>query len=208
MLYGPDKVTPATAAGHWGCTFLKSIDLLHSFGDCLDLDSPLVVDGKIFMQFHEWMPPTYDESVDPQMVDETPALSTFPVHDNARSESGFSRSSWRSVATQQSWRSAASWKNLGCMRPVIVRRIQARLHPVDKSTEEHPVPQGSCVSLKPDMVYVQRASCPAEALTVASEIGSQADAPISFGSINIPEDIVDMEVESEGVDMNQETPPA
>ena len=58
------------------------------------------------------------------------------------------------------------------------------------------------------MIYVQRASCPAEALTVAPEIGSQADAPISFGSINIPEDIVNMEVEPEGVDMNQEVLPA
>ena len=128
-------------------------------------------------------------------MDETPALSSIAVHDDAKSESGFSRSSWRSVVTQQSWRSAASWRNLGSLRPDIEKRIRARLHPGDKSTEDHPVSQGSNsanidASLRPDMVYVQQASCPAGALTVASEIGSQADAPISFGSINIPEDIV------------------
>ena len=39
-LYGPDRVTPVTAEGLWGCTFLKTIDLLHSFGDCLDLATP------------------------------------------------------------------------------------------------------------------------------------------------------------------------
>ena len=164
------------------------------------------------MQFHDRTPPIYDESEEPQMVDESPALSSFAVQDDTRSESGFSRSSWRSVVTQQSWRSAASWKNLGCMRPDIERRIRARLHPGDKSSEDHPVSQGSNsanidASLRPDMVYVQRASCPAEALTVASGIGSQADAPIFVGSINIPEDIVEMEVEPKGVDMNQEVLP-
>ena len=91
-LYGPDKVTPVRQ-GTGAALFLKSIDLLHSFGDCLDLARPLVVDGKIFMQFHDWMPPTYDESEDPHMVDETPDLSTFAFHDDTRSESGFSRSS-------------------------------------------------------------------------------------------------------------------
>ena len=76
-LYEPYKITPVTTEGHWGCTFLKGIDLLHSFGDCLDLDRPSVVDGKLFMQFHDWMLPIYDESEEPQMVDDNPALSFF-----------------------------------------------------------------------------------------------------------------------------------
>ena len=74
--------------------------------------------------------------------------------------------------------------------------------PVTQSTDERPVPQGPCASLKPDMVYVQRGSCPAEALTLASEISSQADAPISFGSLDIPADIANTEVEE--VNMDQE----
>ena len=81
------------------------------------------------------------------------------------------------------------------------------MHPDNKITEDRPVPQGMCASLKPDMVYVQRGSCPAEALTLASEISSQADAPISFGSLDIPGDIANMEVEQEGVDMDQDVLP-
>ena len=77
--------------------------------------------------------------------------------------------------------------------------------PVTQSTDERPVPQGPCASLKPDMVYVQRGSCPAEALTLASEISSQADAPISVGSLVVPAHIANMEVE--GVDMDQEVLP-
>ena len=46
--------------------------------------------GQAFMQFHEWMPPTGEESDDPHMVDETPELSAFAFHDDTRSESGFS----------------------------------------------------------------------------------------------------------------------
>ena len=50
------------------------------------------------------------------------------------------------------------------------------------------------------MVYVQRGSCPAEALTFASAISSHADAPISFGTLDIP-------AEAEEVAMDLGDPP-
>ena len=67
--------------------------------------------------------------------------------------------------------------------------------PVTQSTDERPVPQGPCASLKPDMVYVQRGSCPAEALTFDSEISSHADAPISFGSLDIPAEVEEVNMD-------------
>ena len=154
-------------------TFLKVIDLFHAFGDCLDLQKPLVVEGKIFMPFHEWKPPTGEEIDDSHMVDENPELSVFALQDDTRSESGISlssRASWKRVVTQQSWKSMTSLRLPGTSRLDIERRICERMPPVAQSAEERPVPQGLCASLQPDMVYVQRGSCPAEARTFASEI--------------------------------------
>ena len=71
------------------------------------------------------------------------------------------------------------------------------MFPVAQSADERPVPPGLCASLKPDMVYVQRGSCPAEALTFASEISSHADAPISFGSLDIPAEVEEVNMDQE-----------
>ena len=107
------------------------------------------------MPFHEWKPPTGEELDDSHMVDENPEPSALAMQDDMRSESGVSRSSrasWKSVVTQQSWKSMTSWRLPGTSRLDIERRILERMPPIAQKADECPVPQGVCASVQPDMV--------------------------------------------------------
>ena len=145
QLYEPDNATPVTPEGVWGCTFVNIIDLLHAYGDCLDLASPKILEGKLFMPFFEWTPPTGEVIDDSNMVDEAPELSALALEE-AKSESGLSRSSrasWRSVITQQSWKSITSWRPSGAARMDILQKVST-LMPLAETTHERPVPIGPC----------------------------------------------------------------
>ena len=118
-IYWPGfEETPVIPASTWGTTFVKIIDLLHAYGDCWDLETPVIEEGQLFMPFFEWKPPPGETGDDSAMVEEAPGLPAFALEET-RSESGMSRSSratWRSVITNQSWNSIRSWKPSGASR--------------------------------------------------------------------------------------------
>ena len=201
---------------------MKSLDILHSVDDCLDL-TLFPVDGSLFWDAGNWKLPDQDSTDMPQMVDQFSPLDSFEVPYDLRSESGQPQSSWRSVITQRSFASTVSWKRLEALSCIVEnatatsgstqRRILARLQAGDaKRTLDHvPQVQQQHAALdygqKSDVLFVQRSSCPKEALVDPAQ-RAEPPSEIVFGSINVPGNMEGMEVELEGVDMRQEVLPA
>ena len=178
--------TPVTPASTWGTTLLKAVYLLHANGDAWDLECPIITEGNLFMSIRrtdgsEWQPPYDEKDGDTNMVQELPNSPAYAL-DEAMSDSGMSRSSWRSVITNVSHMSWGSWKPSGYSR-------QAKLKYIAEAASDLPVPTGPMSSLGPATLYVQRDSCPPEALSMAAELSSKADLPIVFGSVDMANQI-------------------
>ena len=73
--------TPVTPESTWGSIFVKVIDLLHAYGDCWDLATPVINEGQLFMPFFDWTPPPGETGDDPNMRVETPVLPAFALEE-------------------------------------------------------------------------------------------------------------------------------
>ena len=111
-IYWPGfEETPVTPASTWGTTLTKILDLLHSYGDCWELET-IIEECQLFMLLLDWKSPPGEPGDDSDMVEDAPGLPASALEETF-SESGRSRSSratWRSVITNKSWNSIRSWK--------------------------------------------------------------------------------------------------